>query len=39
MGTVRDRWTAAAIAGAAAVSALLWRGSADSTAPQSSDDG
>jgi hypothetical protein len=27
----RDRWVAAAMAGAAAVSAFLWRGSADSS--------
>jgi hypothetical protein len=34
----RDRWLAAAMAGAAAVSALLWRGNAQSEATQRSDD-
>jgi hypothetical protein len=38
MGSGRDRWVAAAMAGAAAVSALLWRGSADSGAAASSED-
>jgi hypothetical protein len=38
MGMGHNRWLAAAMAGAAAVSALLWRGSARSEAAQASDD-
>jgi hypothetical protein len=38
LGMGRKRWVAAAMAGAAAVSALLWRSSARSEATQSSDE-
>ena len=38
MGTSRGPWVAAAMAGAAAVSALLWRGNAHSQAADGSDD-
>jgi hypothetical protein len=38
LGMGRKRWVAAAMAGAAAVSALLWRSSARSVATQSSDE-